>query len=121
MAHFAELDKAGVVLRVVVIDNDAITDDAGNEYEALGVALCQQLFGVTTEWKQTSYNSSFRKNYAGQGYRYDANCDAFIPPQPFGSWTIDLVSCQWISPKPMPTDGKPYTWNESLLRWVAAS
>jgi len=118
MAHFAELDPAGVVLRVVVIDNDAIKDDAGNESEALGIAVCHQLFGINTDWKQTSYNSSFRKNYAGAGYSYDSERDAFIAPQPFASWHLDESTCQWQPPKPMPSDGRAYTWNESLLRWV---
>jgi len=118
MAHFAELNQENIVLRVVVIDNDAIKDAAGDEREILGVELCQQLFGQGTNWKQTSYNSNFRKNYAAQGYRYDAEFDAFIAPQPFASWQLDEDTCQWQAPRPIPFDGKPYTWNESLMRWV---
>jgi len=118
MAHFAELDQAGIVLRVVTIDNNAIKDSAGRESEALGIIFCQQLFGANTIWKQTSYNGNFRKNYAGQNYHYSADHDAFIAPQPFASWHLDESTCQWQPPKPMPTDGRAYTWNESLLRWV---
>ena len=117
MAHFAELDPAGVVLRVVVISNDEIID-GGIECEAKGIERCRELFGANTNWKQTSYNSSFRKNYAGAGYSYDSERDAFIAPQPFASWHLDESTCQWQPPKPMPSDGRAYTWNESLLRWV---
>lgn len=117
MAHFAELDSSNVVLRVVVIDNAKITHD-NVEDEAKGIALCRDLFGADTNWLQTSYNGNFRKNYAGSGYRYDADLDAFIPPQPFPSWELNVAMCQWEAPKPMPQDGKPYTWNEALLRWV---
>jgi len=115
MAHFAQLDQSNTVLRVVVIDNADI-----GESEAAGIALCQQLYGAETQWKQTSYNGNFRKNYAGVGYKYDAKLNAFIPPQPFKSWSLDTKTCQWIAPKAMPSDKRAYTWNESLRRWVAA-
>lgn len=118
MSHFAELNQQNIVLRVVVIDNDAIKDDAGIECETLGIDLCHQLFGDGGVWKQTSYNANFRKNYAGIGYRYDADLDAFIEPQPFNSWILDQESCRWVAPKPMPNDGRAYTWDESLMRWV---
>ena len=121
MAHFAQLDAAKTVLRVVVIANDEIIDDAGKESEAKGIERCHELFGDGTTWKQTSYHASFRKNYAGIGYSYDPGLDAFIAPQPYPSWTLDSESCQWQAPKPMPTDGKAYTWSESLLHWVALS
>lgn len=120
MAHFAQLDENNVVLRVVVIDNADITQGSA-ESESAGIALCQQLFGADTNWKQTSYNANFRKNFAGTGYCYDAKLNAFIPPQPYKSWTLDTKTYQWIAPKAMPLDGRPYTWNEGLLRWVALS
>lgn len=115
MAHFAELDANNIVLRVIVVDN------ADAQTEAQGIAFCRELFGADTQWKQTSYNANFRKNFAGAGYRYDATLNAFIPPQPYKSWTLDTKTCQWIAPKLMPLDGRPYTWNEGLLRWVALS
>ena len=118
MAHFAELNSAGVVLRVVVISNDELLDD-GVECESKGVARCQKLFGTDTIWKQTSYNANMRKNYAGIGYTYNAARDAFIAPQPYKSWVLDEATCQWQAPKQMPNDGRPYTWNEGLLRWIA--
>ena len=115
MAHFAELDASNIVLRVVVVSNDDISTEDD------GIVLCRELFGVDTNWKQTSYNANFRKNFAGTGYSYDAALDAFIPPQPYPSWALDTDTCQWVAPKPMPVDGRPYTWNEGLLRWVALS
>ena len=120
MAHFAELDAANTVLRVVVISNDEILNE-GLEDEAMGIQRCKELFGATTNWKQTSYNANIRKNYAGTGYLYDSDRDAFIAPQPFASWSLDETVCQWQPPKPFPTDGRVYTWNESLLRWTVAS
>ena len=118
MAHFAQLDPSGVVINVVVIANDEILDGQGNESERKGIERCDEIFGPGLIWKQTSYNGSFRKNYAGIGYRYDETLDAFIAPQPFPSWTLDTDSCQWAAPKPLPDDGKPHVWNESLLRWM---
>lgn len=115
MAHFAELNASNIVLRVVVINNDDISTE--ND----GITLCRELFGADTDWKQTSYNANFRKNFAGRGYRYDASLDAFISPRPYSSWTLDADTCQWVAPKPMPVDGRAYTWDEGLLRWVALS
>jgi hypothetical protein len=117
MAHFAELNAANTVLRVIVIANDEIIDDAGNESEAIGIAFCQSLYGAETIWRQTSYHANFRCNYAGAGFRYDTDLDAFIAPQPFPSWTLN-ANCQWEAPVPMPADNNPYVWNEGLLRWV---
>lgn len=118
MAHFAQLDSDGVVINVVVIANEEILDENGVENEQLGIDRCNEIFGSGLIWKQTSYNASFRKNYAGTGYRYDELLDAFIAPQPFPSWTLDADTCQWVAPKPPPNDGKPHAWNESLLRWM---
>jgi hypothetical protein len=78
------------------------------------------------QWLQTSYrthggqhpeNRPLRKNYAGVGYSYDAAKDAFIPPQPFASWTLDNDTCLWNAPVAMPTDGKPYAWDEATTSW----
>ena len=121
MAHFAQLDANNIVQRVIVVDNDNILDGNGNESEAVGIAYCQALLGADTIWRQTSYNNNFRKNYAGEGYRYDADLDAFIAPQPYPSWSLNTETCQWEAPKQMPAGNRPYTWDESLLRWVALS
>lgn len=115
MAHFAEIDQFGKVKRVIVVSNADTSDASGVEKEHIGAAFCERLFGGT--WKQTSYNGNFRKNYAGIGYSYDANIDAFVPPQPFASWTLNNVTAQWQAPTPMPTDGKRYSWDESTTSW----
>ena len=117
MAHFAELDANNIVLRVIAVNNSDILDQYGYESENIGIAFCRSLLGAETIWRQTSYNATFRKNYAGIGYRYDAALNAFIAPQPYPSWSLNTTPCQWEAPKPYPTDGKVYAWNEGLLRW----
>ena len=115
MAHFAQLDETSTVLQVIVVHNNELLEN-GVESEAKGVAFCQSLFGG--QWKQTSYNGNIRKNYAGVGYTYDAVRNAFIPPQPYPSWTLVESACMWQAPVPMPTDNKPYRWDEATLSWV---
>ena len=117
MAHFAEIDSDGVVQQVIVVANKDTADANGVEKEHIGAAFCESLLGGT--WKQTSYNGNFRKHYAGIGYKYDADLDAFVPPKPFPSWTLD-DDCNWQAPVPMPTDGKMYSWDEAGQVWVAA-
>lgn len=80
MAHFAELDSNNVVLRVLVVSNDDITDENGQEQEALGVAFLQGILGADSRWVQTSYNGNFRGRYAGIGHSYDAANDTFVEP-----------------------------------------
>jgi hypothetical protein len=107
-----------VVAEVIVVNNETIEHLAFPESEPVGVAFCQSLFGSETEWKQTSYNASFRKNYAGVGFTYDGTLDAFIPPQPFPSWILNEDTAQWESPVPYPEDGNLYTWGEETGAWV---
>ena len=114
MAHFAQLNEDNIVTQVIVVANQDTTDSDGMENEAVGAAFCANLLGGT--WKQTSYNANIRKNYAGIGYKYDAELDAFIPPQPYASWTLN-ADAQWEAPVAMPTDGKRYTWNEETTSW----
>ena len=116
MAHFAQLNEENLVTQVIVVANQDTTDSDGMENEAVGAAFCANLLGGT--WKQTSYNARIRKNYAGIGYKYDATLDAFIPPQPFASWTLDEEVCQWKAPVDMPTDDKRYSWDEATTAWV---
>ena len=118
MAHFAELDANNVVLRVIVIDNKDTADAAGVEKEHIGAAFCERLFGGT--WKQTSYNGNMRKHYAGIGYTYRADIDAFVPPQPYPSWTLD-ADANWQAPVARPTDDKMYSWDESAQTWTEVS
>jgi len=116
MAHFAQLNEENLVTQVIVVANQDTTDSDGMENEAVGAAFCANLLGGT--WKQTSYNARIRKNYAGIGYKYDATLDAYIPPQPFASWTLNESTAQWKAPVDMPTDGKQYTWDETTTSWV---
>ncbi len=113
MAHFAQIEN-GMVMQVIVADQEVIDSNA---------------FG--SGWIQTSYNTSggkhllggtpLRKNYAGIGYTYDAQRDAFIPPKLFESWVLNEETCQWQAPTPMPTDEKMYSWDESTLSWIEIS
>lgn len=114
MAHFAELDKNNIVLRVIVVGNDDCRDVNGNESEAVGAAFCERLLGG--RWIQTSYNGNIRKRYAGIGFTYDADADVFIAPQPFPSWTLD-ENYDWVAPVPCPTEGM-WTWDEAEGEWV---
>lgn len=107
MAHFAELDQNNIVLRVIVVDD---------EWEGDGENWCNALLGG--RWKQTSYNATIRKNYAGVGFFYNSLLDAFVPPQPYPSWLLDQEICQWIAPVPYPDDGLQYVWDEETLSWV---
>ena len=115
MAHFAKLDKNNNVLAVHVVVNDVITVN-GNESEQIGIDFLTGLHGHSL-WKQTSYNATIRKNYAGIGFTYDNIRDAFIPPKPFASWVLNEATCQWEAPTPMPTGDGRYTWNEETLSW----
>ena len=105
MAHFAQLDDNNQVLQVIVVSD---------EHEANGEQWCHNFAGG--RWKQTSYNSQVRKNFAGKGYTYDEQRDAFIPPRPFPSWTLNEDTCRWDAPIPRPESGN-YVWDESIQRW----
>jgi len=112
MSHFAKVEN-GMVTQVIVIEQDVL--DTG-------------LWGDPASWVQTSYNTRggehllggtpLRKNYAGTGYTYDSERDAFIPPQPFPSWLLNEDSCQWQAPVAMNSDGKKYRWDETSLVWI---
>ena len=128
MAHFAKLDANNVVEQVIVVSNDDIKDNTGTEVESIGISFCQKLFGADTNWKQTSYNSSFRGNFAGIGMTYMTNVetmgvgstDIFINQQPFASWGIAKTDASWIcglGTQPALSDsdkaaGKYYFWDE---------
>lgn len=116
MAHFAKLDENNIVLAVHVVNNDVITVN-GVESEQAGVDFLTQLHGHAS-WKQTSYSGSFRKNFAGINYSYDATRDAFIPPKVFNSWTLNETTCLWEAPSAYPSDGKSYKWDEATTAWV---
>ena len=107
MSHFAELDENNVVLRVLVGDNNMPNEGYDWFVENLGGT-----------WVQTSYNGNIRKNFAGIGYTYDADRDAFIPPKPFESWTLNETTCLWQAPTPYPQDGRIYIWDEETTSWT---
>jgi hypothetical protein len=117
MAHFAKLNENNVVLEVQVVHNNELLQD-GVESESKGAQFLVDLFGENANWKQTSYTGRICKNYAGIGYTYDAQRNAFIPPQPFPSWTLNEDTCLWDCPIPMPTDGQFYHWDEANTSWI---
>lgn len=99
MAHFAQLDENNIVTRVIVISNENCGNLEFPESEPIGISFCKNLFGQDTIWKQTSYNKSFRYNYAGIGCDYNLYYDAFIPPQPTEDATLDLETFMWNIPE----------------------
>jgi hypothetical protein len=114
MAHFAKVNN-GIVEQVIVAEPEFF-----------------QTFVDTSpgEWIQTSYNTRggqhpegrpLRKNYAGIGYTYDSGRDAFIPPKPYASWTLNETTCLWDAPVPYPGDGQIYTWDEDTTSWLPVS
>jgi hypothetical protein len=111
MAHYAFLDKNNVVTEIITgIDETETIEGLLPEtwYANFRGLVC----------KRTSYNGNIRKNYAGIGYTYDATRDAFVPPKPFNSWTLDEATCRWQAPTPMPVvEGKTYYWSEDDLSW----
>jgi hypothetical protein len=125
MAHFAKLDENNIVINVEVVTNSVIIDENDNEVEQLGVDFLNELYGTTDVYKQTSYNGTIRKNYAGIGDTYDTVRDAFISPQPYPSWVLDEDTCQWGAPVDLPVDAKRnggtamYQWNEDTQAWDA--
>jgi len=131
MAHFAKLDANNVVEQVIVVANEDTADSSGVETESIGISFCQKLMGASTDWKQTSYNSTFRGNYAGIGFTYMngqatlgvGSTDIFITQQPYASWTVGVTTAQWYPPA-TPGDApaltsdeqaanKVYVWNET--------
>ena len=121
MAHFAKLDENNIVLEVHVVHNNELLDENGIEQEQKGIDFLINWSNGYLAWKQTSYNGSFRKNYAGIGYTYRADIDAFIPPKPFPSWVLNEDTCRWVAPVPMPEDGQMYQWDEATTNWVEIS
>jgi len=109
MAHFAEINEQDIVMRVIVVHNNEIVDEIGNESEQKGIDFCKNLFGGN--WIQTSYNNTFRKNYAGIGFTYDRKRDAFIAPQPDPFYTFDEITCRWIAPNNSVQSGVTHVFN----------
>ena len=106
MSHWAEIDENNIVLRVLVGNNNSPDE---------GEAFMNSLGGT---WVKTSYNGNIRKNFAGIGFTYDEQRDAFIPPKLYNSWLLDEETCNWYPPKSYPEDGKLYFWNEDIQDWA---
>lgn len=114
MAHFAQINSDNVVTQVIVVSND---DCGGGDYpesDAVGAAFCANLLGGT--WKQTSYNNNFRVRYAGIGYTFNEELDAFIAPKPYPSWTLNEETADWEAPVEKP-EGHNWSWNEANQEW----
>ena len=128
MAHFAKLGTGNIIEKVEVVSNDVATT------EQVGVDFLNNLYGTRDVWKQTSYNTKggvhlnggtpLRKNYAGIGWKYDQTRDAFIPPKPFNSWTLNETTCLWEAPVAKPEltqeqidNNNYYRWNETNQTW----
>lgn len=109
MAHFAEINDDSIVTRVLVVPN---------EHEHHGADYLAVVLGLGGVWVQTSYNGTIRKNFAGPGYLYDGERDAFIPPRPYPSWMLDEATCRWVPPVAYPDDGGRYSWDEPTQAWV---
>ena len=126
MASFAKIGLNNKVIEVHSLHNNELKDSNGVEQEVNGIDFLTKLTGWAI-WKQTSYNTHggvhkldgtpLRKNHAGIGYKYDEDRDAFIPKQPYPSWTLNETTCQWEAPSARPDDGKDYSWNESTKSW----
>ncbi len=125
MAHFCQIDENNVVTQVIVVSNEDTSDSNGVEDEAIGIAFCKKLLGANTNWKQTSYNNNMRVRYAGIGYSYNEELDAFIPPKPFESWVLNTATADWespIGPAPELTEEQRasfsfYRWDEETGAW----
>ena len=123
MANFAKIGLNNKVIEVLSVHNNELLDSNGVEQEVNGIDFLTKLTGWSI-WKQTSYNGNIRKNFAGIGYTYDEDRDAFIPPKPFNSWTLNEDTCLWEAPVAMPTltqeqidNNNYYKWNETNRQW----
>jgi hypothetical protein len=126
MASFAKIGLNGKVIEVLSVVNEVLHDANGIEQEAIGIDFLTKLTGYPV-WKQTSYNTiggvnnnggiPLRKNFAGIGYTYDEDRDAFIPKKPFNSWVLNEDTCLWEAPIAKPQDDNQYKWNETNKTW----
>ena len=121
MAYFARLNKDSIVTDVRRVNNAILLDKDGKEQEQLGIDWLINRHG-TSWWKQTSYNGTIRKHYAGVDWHYDQDGDAFYEPQPFPSWTLNKTTWEWEPPTALPSDKtKLYNWNELDRKWDVIS
>ena len=118
MAHYAFLDENNIVTEVIVGSPEGGLIDWESHYSAFRGQVCKRTSYNTVGGVHTLGGTPLRKNYAGIGYTYDSQRDAFIPPKPFASWVLNEETCLWNAPVAMPDDGKLYQWDESVGAWV---
>jgi hypothetical protein len=119
MAHYAFLDGNNVVTEVITGKDETDTSHNWEQwYGNFRGQICKRTSYNTQGGQHNMGGTPYRKNYAGIGYTYDVGRDAFIPPQPYASWTLDEDTCLWQAPVAYPTDGKFYVWDENILNWV---
>ena len=119
MAHYAFLDANSIVTEVIVgKDEDESGIDWEQHYGDFRGQVCKRTSYNTCGGVNVKGGKPLRKNYAGIGYTYDAQRDAFIPPKPYPSWALNEDTCQWDAPVPRPQDGKVYTWDEATISWA---
>jgi hypothetical protein len=111
MAHYAFIDENNIITEVIVGKNEGEDGKSGEDWEAHYGAFRGQVC------KKTSYNGNIRKNYAGIGFKYDTDLDAFVPPKPFASWLLNNETAQWNPPVAMPNDEGMYSWDEETISW----
>jgi hypothetical protein len=120
MGHFAKVSN-GIVTKVIVAEadffNNFVDDSPGQWIQTSYNTRGGVHYQPNTNEPSEDQSKALRKNYAGIGYTYDSTRDAFIPPQPFNSWTLNEDTCLWDSPVAYPEDGKLYKWNEEILNW----
>lgn len=114
MAYFAEINESGFVVQVVAVANEVLAMPDGTENEQAGKDVLRG--HGSGEWLKTSFNGRIRKNFAGVGFSYDRELDAFIPPQPFPSWSLNAATCQWEASVPM--SATPAQWDENQQAWI---
>lgn len=119
MAHYAFLDENNVVIEVIPGKDEGENGiDWEQHYGEVRNKVCKRTSFNTIGGIHSGGGIAFRKNYAGIGFTYDINRDAFIPPKPYASWVLDEQSCLWNAPIEMPNDGKNYIWDESSQNWI---
>jgi hypothetical protein len=119
MAHYAFLDSNNTVTEVIVGKDEGEDNiDWEQHYGEFRGQTCKRTSYNTISGFHRTGGTPYRKNYAGIGYTFDLTRDAFIPPKPFASWTLNETTCLWDAPTPRPTDNKTYLWNEEQLAWI---
>jgi hypothetical protein len=121
MANFAQLNSENLVIQVLVVSEENCGMKNFPESEPIGTEYLRSVFGQDTNWAQTSYNGTFRYNYAGINYLFIEESQAFVAPKPYPEWLLNTNTFKWEPPVPYPSTGGPYWWDESTQTWVLFS